>query len=117
MSNNEQNMIPEAPDTEAAEKAKAAADAEAIMRKYDRESNTRVWEGVPKIIVGGVRALTGRTIRLVEQPLQPRGAERVGYFTDKVRSDKAFVEEYFRLRADPEIDVVPVKYVLRQGGK
>ena len=57
MSNNEQNMIPEAPDTEAAEKAKAAADAEAIMRKYDRESNTRVWEGVPKIIVGAVLAV------------------------------------------------------------
>ena len=58
MSNNEQNMIPEAPETAAIdEKAKAAADAEAIMRKYDRESNTRVWEGVPKIIVGVVLAV------------------------------------------------------------
>ena len=27
-----------------------------IMRKYDRESNTRVWEGVPKIIVGAILA-------------------------------------------------------------
>ncbi len=26
-------------------------DVEAVMKKYDRESNTRVWEGVPKIIV------------------------------------------------------------------
>ncbi len=25
-----------------------AADVEAVMKKYDRESNTRVWEGVPK---------------------------------------------------------------------
>ena len=28
-----------------------AADVEAIMKKYDNESNTRVWEGTPKIIV------------------------------------------------------------------
>ena len=26
-------------------------DVEAVMKKYDRESNTRVWEGLPKIIV------------------------------------------------------------------
>ena len=26
-------------------------DLEAVMKKYDRESNTRVWEGVPKTIV------------------------------------------------------------------
>ena len=58
MSKNEQNMIPEAPEAAAVdEKAKAAADAEAIMRKYDRESNTRIWEGVPKIIVGVVLAV------------------------------------------------------------
>ena len=34
----------------------APADVNAIMRKYDRESNTRVWEGVPKIVVGVVLA-------------------------------------------------------------
>jgi TRAP transporter 4TM/12TM fusion protein len=28
-----------------------AADVEAVMKKYDRESNTRVWEGTPKLIV------------------------------------------------------------------
>ena len=28
-----------------------AADVEEVMKKYDRESNTRVWEGVPKQIV------------------------------------------------------------------
>ena len=27
----------------------AEIDAEEVMRKYDRESNTRIWEGVPKI--------------------------------------------------------------------
>ena len=28
-----------------------AADVESVMKKYDRESNTRIWEGVPKLIV------------------------------------------------------------------
>ena len=28
-----------------------AADVEAVMKKYDRESNTRVWEGAPKWII------------------------------------------------------------------
>ena len=34
-----------------------AADVEAVMRKYDRESNTRIWEGKPKIVVSTVLAL------------------------------------------------------------
>ena len=25
------------------------ADVDAVMKKYDRESNTRIWEGAPKI--------------------------------------------------------------------
>ena len=28
-----------------------AADVDEVMKKYDRESNTRIWEGTPKIIV------------------------------------------------------------------
>jgi len=32
-------------------------DLEAVMKKYDRESNTRVWEGAPKIAVQAVLAL------------------------------------------------------------
>ena len=28
-----------------------AADVEAVMKKYDRESNTRIWEGAPKHVV------------------------------------------------------------------
>ena len=28
-----------------------AADVDEVMKKYDRESNTRVWEGTPKLIV------------------------------------------------------------------
>ena len=28
-----------------------AADVEAVMKKYDRESNTRIWEGIPKVVI------------------------------------------------------------------
>ena len=28
-----------------------AADVEAVMKEYDRESNTRVWEGLPKLVI------------------------------------------------------------------
>ena len=31
-----------------------AANIDAVMKKYDRESNTRVWEGKPKLFVQGV---------------------------------------------------------------
>jgi len=36
-----------------------AADVEAIMKKYDRESNTRYWEGVPKTVLRVFTALFG----------------------------------------------------------
>lgn len=45
-------MIPEAD----AETQKTAADLDVIMRKYDRESNVRIWEGKPKIFVGIILA-------------------------------------------------------------
>ena len=35
----------------------AAADMDAVMRKYDRESATRIWTGKPKIVVSAVSAL------------------------------------------------------------
>ena len=38
------------------DKEKSAADVDAIMRKYDKESNVRIWEGKPKIFVGFVLA-------------------------------------------------------------
>ena len=60
-----------------------------------------------EIVLAGIRALTGRTLHPVVRPLKPRGAERVGYFVGKLGT-KASVEEYFRLRADPMVDVVPV---------
>ena len=34
-----------------------ASDLDAVMRKYDRESNTRVWEGTPAIIIKVIMAL------------------------------------------------------------
>ena len=33
-----------------------AADVEAVMKKYDRESNTRIWTGTPRLIVRGLMA-------------------------------------------------------------
>ena len=34
-----------------------AADVEEIMKKYDRESNTRIWEGTPAVIVRWITAI------------------------------------------------------------
>ena len=33
-----------------------AADVEAMMRRFDRESNTRIWEGTPKLVVSIILA-------------------------------------------------------------
>ncbi len=33
-----------------------SAEVEAVMKKYDRESNTRIWEGTPKLLVSAVTA-------------------------------------------------------------
>ena len=37
----------------------SAADVEEIMKKYDRESNTRIWEGKPKQVIRWATALFG----------------------------------------------------------
>ena len=47
-------------------------DAEEVMRKYDRESNTRIWEGVPKVAVTAFMVLfsaycIGMTLLSTEQ--------------------------------------------------
>ena len=41
----------------AAEEMPAADDMDAVMRKYDRESATRVWEGKPQVVIRVVMAL------------------------------------------------------------
>ena len=41
----------------AAQTQAGGTDIDSVMRKYDRESNTRVWTGVPKIVVTVVLAL------------------------------------------------------------
>ena len=53
MKEKDKNIMPES--AEAGTQA-AAADLDAIMRKYDRESNVRVWEGKPKVFVGIILA-------------------------------------------------------------
>ncbi|MBQ3533012.1 MAG: TRAP transporter permease [Oscillospiraceae bacterium] len=50
-----------------------AADLDAVMRKYDRESATRIWEGVPKIVIRVLMAVfslycIGMTLFSVELP-------------------------------------------------
>ena len=52
MSKKDKNIIPE----NGEERQATAEELDAIMRKYDRESNVRVWEGNPKIIVGIILA-------------------------------------------------------------
>ena len=53
MSNKEKELISQTVD----EKQNIEANVDEIMRKYDRESNTRVWQGVPKLVVGIILAL------------------------------------------------------------
>ena len=36
---------------EARKRAEADTDVDEVMRKYDRESNTRIWEGTPKVVI------------------------------------------------------------------
>ena len=48
-------------------------DVEAVMRKYDRESNTRVWEGAPRAVISAIMALfsiycIGMTLLSTELP-------------------------------------------------
>ena len=50
-----------------------AADLDAVMRKYDRESATRIWEGVPKTVIRVLMAVfslycIGMTLFSVELP-------------------------------------------------
>jgi len=53
----EKDLTPEVTNEAMGEEQNIAANVEEIMRKYDRESNTRIWEGVPKTIVGIILAL------------------------------------------------------------
>ena len=57
MSEKEKNILSETVNETLRESSEnAAADVDAIMRKYDRESNVRIWEGKPKSFVGLVLA-------------------------------------------------------------
>ena len=58
MRKKKQELIPETPEEVKAEgQDNIEADVDAIMRKYDWESNTRIWTGIPKKIVGIILAL------------------------------------------------------------
>ncbi len=60
-------------DTAAETGGDMAADLDAVMRKYDRESATRIWEGIPKIVMRVLMAVfslycIGMTLFSVELP-------------------------------------------------
>lgn len=55
-------------------------DLDAVMKKFDRESNTRVWEGVPKIIVNSVLALFSLFCIVVTLFLNPMDEVRLSSF-------------------------------------
>ena len=38
-------------------KVEGPMDLDAVMKKFDRESNTRIWEGAPKIAVTCILAI------------------------------------------------------------
>ena len=50
MNKNEEKTKLHDPDMLSAD-ADVQTDVDSVMRKYDRESNTRIWEGKPKIAI------------------------------------------------------------------
>jgi len=61
------------------------------------------------IVAAGLRALTGRTVRLVPRKPPTKGAERIGYLCDPgFDLDVAAVRRYFELRGDPAIEISPL---------
>ena len=57
----------------AAEGEAVEVDADEIMRKYDKEANTRIWEGAPKVVISVLMALfsvycIGMTLLSTELP-------------------------------------------------
>lgn len=55
-------------------------DLDAVMKKFDRESNTRIWEGVPKIIVTSVLAMFSLFCIVVTLFLNPMDEIRLSSF-------------------------------------
>lgn len=64
----------------AAQQTNEPMDLESVMKKFDRESNTRVWEGVPKIIVTSVLALFSLFCIVVTLFLNPMDEVRLSSF-------------------------------------
>ena len=64
----------------AAQQMNEPMDLESVMKKFDRESNTRVWEGVPKIIVTSVLALFSLFCIVVTLFLNPMDEVRLSSF-------------------------------------
>ena len=56
MASNEKDQL-DLENTAAEVEVGTAADLDEVMKKYDRESNTRVWEGTPKLVVKSIAVL------------------------------------------------------------
>ena len=52
-----QDLAPQAAAVRAGSEIVSEAELNDVMKKYDRESNTRIWEGVPHRIVTAVMIL------------------------------------------------------------
>ena len=68
-----------------------AEDVEAIMKKYDRESNTRIWEGTPKQVIRFLLAAfsvkTFPVCRFRNYPFIPGISDEKGKLKKEFRSD------------------------------
>jgi len=61
------------------------------------------------IVAAGLRALTGRPVRLVPRKAPAKGVERIGYLCDpSFDLSVASVMRYFELRKDPAVEIRPV---------
>ena len=64
----------------AAEAASLQEDMDAVMRKYDRESATRIWAGKPKIVISVIIYLAAFSLLMQSKiaGLLKRSAQRKG---------------------------------------
>ena len=87
MTSENKNVIPDA-----AEDVQASVDE--VMKKFDRESNTRVWEGTPRLIVYGIMA--DKDLAAI-RPLMPPDAQ---YFLVAPRGERALPVEELAARME-----------------
>ena len=74
-------------------------DLDAVMKKYDRESNTRIWEGKPKMFVTAILAIFSLFSNYIKIPtvafgrIQCFGFFRISCFA--VKCSRNIIDLYF----------------------